>query len=54
MKGTARLPVEPKAVFVNPTAEELRQFAAKMPNAKATEFDNLNYGGTKLIYHSRT
>jgi len=42
MKGTIRLPVQPKNVVVNPSAEELRKFAAEMPNAKRTEFKNLN------------
>lgn len=36
------LPVEPKKVFWNPSQSELREMAAAMPNARVTEFDNLN------------
>lgn len=42
MKGTLRLPVQPKNAIFNPSAEEIRNFAAGMPNAKRTEFNNLN------------
>lgn len=52
MKGTVRLPVEPKAVFFNPTAEELRQFASEMPNARPTEFNNLNVQ-TQVVARSK-
>src|SRR3712207_4827126 len=31
-----------KNVRVNPTAEELKELAAKMPNARRTAYDNLN------------
>jgi phosphoenolpyruvate carboxykinase (ATP) len=31
-----------KNVRVNPTAEELKELTAKMPNARRTEFDNVN------------
>jgi phosphoenolpyruvate carboxykinase (ATP) len=31
-----------KSVIVNPTQDELRSFAAQMPNAQETEFGNLN------------
>src|SRR2546423_8926324 len=31
-----------KSVRVNPTAEELKELAAKMPNARRTKYDNLN------------
>jgi phosphoenolpyruvate carboxykinase (ATP) len=42
MKGTLRLPVEPRNVHFSPTHEELVAFAATMPNARKTEFGNLN------------
>ena len=32
------LPVQPKKTYFRPTPEELRQFAAEMPNARETEF----------------
>src|SRR5918997_1578443 len=31
-----------KSVRVNPSAEELKQLAAEMPNARRTKYDNLN------------
>src|ERR671921_2359644 len=31
-----------KSVRVNPTAEELKELAAKMPNARSTKYGNLN------------
>src|ERR671926_1294573 len=31
-----------KSVRVNPSAEELKELAAKMPNARRTVYDNLN------------
>ncbi|HEX2125225.1 MAG TPA: hypothetical protein VHF45_01530, partial [Thermoleophilaceae bacterium] len=31
-----------KSVRVNPTADELKELAAKMPNARRTKYDNLN------------
>src|ERR671917_1339440 len=31
-----------KSVRVNPSAEELKELAARMPNAKRTKYDNLN------------
>src|SRR5687768_15093899 len=36
------LPVEPKSVVWNPTPEQLRRFAEEMPNARLTEFGNVN------------
>src|SRR5712691_1229006 len=36
------LPVKPKSVIWNPGPEELRQFVEEMPNARITEFGNVN------------
>ncbi len=46
------LPVEPKSVVWNPTPEQLRAFAAQMPNARPTEFGNLNVG-TRVVSRSK-
>ena len=46
------LPVEPKSVVWNPTPEELRQFAAQMPNARITEFGNVNVA-TRVVSRSK-
>ena len=35
------LPVEPRKIFWNPTAEDLRAYAGEMPNARATEFGTI-------------
>jgi phosphoenolpyruvate carboxykinase (ATP) len=39
---TKTLPVEPKSVIWNPSPEELRELTKEMPNARETEFGNLN------------
>jgi phosphoenolpyruvate carboxykinase (ATP) len=46
------LPVEPKSVVWNPTPEQLRQFAEEMPNARLTEFGNLNVA-TRVVSRSK-
>ncbi|HKR67094.1 MAG TPA: phosphoenolpyruvate carboxykinase (ATP), partial [Thermoanaerobaculia bacterium] len=46
------LPVEPKSVVWNPTPEQLRQFASQMPNARRTEFGNLNVA-TRVVSRSK-
>ncbi|MFN2441052.1 MAG: phosphoenolpyruvate carboxykinase [Thermoanaerobaculia bacterium] len=46
------LPVEPKSVIWNPSPEKLRELAANMPNAKVTEFDNLNVA-TRVVSRSK-
>jgi phosphoenolpyruvate carboxykinase (ATP) len=46
------LPVEPQSVVWNPSPEELRTFAAKMPNARPTEFGNLNVA-TRVVSRSK-
>src|ERR1043166_3441021 len=46
------LPVEPKSVSWNPTPEELRRFAEEMPNARITEFNNVNVG-TRVVSRSK-
>jgi phosphoenolpyruvate carboxykinase (ATP) len=49
---TRQLPVQPKSVVWNPPAEELRRYAAEMPNARVTEFGNLNVA-TKVVSRSK-
>ncbi|MGZ4807942.1 MAG: phosphoenolpyruvate carboxykinase [Thermoanaerobaculia bacterium] len=46
------LPVEPKSVVWNPTPEQLREFAEAMPNARATEFGNVNVA-TRVVSRSK-
>ena len=46
------LPVEPKSVVWNPTLAQLRQFASAMPNARPTEFGNLNVA-TRVVSRSK-
>ena len=46
------LPVQPKSVIWNPTPEQLRQFAEEMPNARVTEFGNLNVA-TRVVSRSK-
>jgi phosphoenolpyruvate carboxykinase (ATP) len=46
------LPVEPKSVVWNPSLEQLREFASEMPNARRTEFDNLNVA-TRVVSRSK-
>ncbi|HKO57827.1 MAG TPA: phosphoenolpyruvate carboxykinase [Thermoanaerobaculia bacterium] len=47
-----QLPVQPKSVVWNPSAEELRRYAAEMPNARVTEFGNLNVA-TRVVSRSK-
>ena len=51
-KRTKTLPVEPKSVVWNPTPEELRRFAEEMPNARLTEFGNVNVA-TRVVSRSK-
>ena len=46
------LPVEPKSVVWNPTPQQLREFAEQMPNARITEFGNVNVG-TRVVSRSK-
>ena len=46
------LPVDPKSVVWNPSAEELRRFTDMMPNARQTEFGNVNVG-TRVVSRSK-
>ena len=46
------LPVQAKSVVWNPTPEELRSFAEQMPNARLTEFGNLNVA-TRVVSRSK-
>lgn len=50
--GEKTLPVEPKSVVWNPTPQQLRQFAEQMPNARPTEFGNLNVA-TRVVSRSK-
>jgi phosphoenolpyruvate carboxykinase (ATP) len=51
-RSARTLPVEPKSVVWNPTPEQLREFAAQMPNARITEFGNVNVG-TRVVSRSK-
>jgi len=44
--------VEPKSMVWNPSPEQLRQFAEQMPNARVTEFGNLNVA-TRVVSRSK-
>ncbi|HUR82741.1 MAG TPA: phosphoenolpyruvate carboxykinase (ATP), partial [Thermoanaerobaculia bacterium] len=44
--------MEPKSVLWNPTPEQLRQFADQMPNARQTEFGNVNVA-TRVVSRSK-
>jgi phosphoenolpyruvate carboxykinase (ATP) len=46
------LPVEPKSVHWNPSPADLRRYAEQMPNARITEFNNVNIG-TKVVSRSK-
>lgn len=46
------IPVEPKSVVWNPSPGELRQFTHEMPNARRTEFGNLNVA-TRVVSRSK-
>ncbi|HET8796341.1 MAG TPA: phosphoenolpyruvate carboxykinase (ATP), partial [Thermoanaerobaculia bacterium] len=46
------LPVEAKSVIWNPTPQQLRQFAEEMPNARLTEFGNVNVA-TRVVSRSK-
>ena len=44
--------MEPKSVIWNPSPEELRQYADEMPNARQTEFGNVNVA-TRVVSRSK-
>lgn len=46
------LPVQPRKTHWNPTPELLRQFTSEMPNARETEFANLNVA-TRVVSRSK-
>ncbi|HEX8169515.1 MAG TPA: phosphoenolpyruvate carboxykinase [Thermoanaerobaculia bacterium] len=50
--ATKTIPVTPKSVVWNPSPEQLRQFAEQMPNARLTEFGNLNVA-TRVVSRSK-
>ncbi|HEX3580154.1 MAG TPA: phosphoenolpyruvate carboxykinase (ATP), partial [Thermoanaerobaculia bacterium] len=51
-RTTKSLPVEAKSVIWNPAPEEIRRYAEEMPNARITEFDNVNVG-TRVVSRSK-
>ena len=51
-KQVKTLPVEPKSAIWNPSPEELRRYAEAMPNARITEFNNVNVG-TRVVSRSK-
>ncbi len=46
------LPVDPKSVIWNPSHEELKKYTLEMPNARPTEFGNVNVG-TRVVSRSK-
>src|SRR6185369_15918083 len=46
------LPVEPKTDIWNPSPEELRRYAEAMPNARVTEWGNVNVA-TRVVSRSK-
>ncbi|HEX6160893.1 MAG TPA: phosphoenolpyruvate carboxykinase [Thermoanaerobaculia bacterium] len=46
------LPVQPLEAIWNPSPEDLRKYAAEMPNARETEFGNLNVA-TRVVSRSK-
>jgi phosphoenolpyruvate carboxykinase (ATP) len=51
-RSAKTLPVEPKSVLWNPSPAELRTFAEAMPNARVSEFNNVNVG-TRVVSRSK-
>ena len=51
-KSGKSLPVEPKSVVWNPPAEEIRRYAEAMPNARITEWGNVNVA-TRVVSRSK-
>lgn len=51
-KPSKRLPVEPKSVVWNPSPADLRRFTEEMPNARKTEFGNVNVA-TRVVSRSK-
>lgn len=49
---TKTLPVQPKSVIWNPSPDELRKLSEAMPNARETEFGNLNVE-TRVVARSK-
>jgi phosphoenolpyruvate carboxykinase (ATP) len=49
---TKSLPVDPKSVIWNPSAADLRKFTEEMPNARITEYDNVNVA-TRVVSRSK-
>ena len=51
-KSQKSLPVEPKNAVWNPSPEELRRYAEAMPNARVTEYGNVNVA-TRVVSRSK-
>jgi phosphoenolpyruvate carboxykinase (ATP) len=51
-KSQKSLPVEPKNAIWNPSPEELRRYAEAMPNARITEWGNVNVA-TRVVSRSK-
>src|SRR5690242_15578644 len=51
-KSGKSLPVEPKSVVWNPPPEEIRRYAEAMPNARITEWGNVNVA-TRVVSRSK-
>src|ERR1051326_2791883 len=49
---TKALPVEPKSALWNPSPEEIRKYAEAMPNARITEWGNVNVA-TRVVSRSK-
>jgi len=50
--ATKSLPVEPKSVVWNPSPEQIRKYAEAMPNARITEWGNVNVA-TRVVSRSK-
>jgi phosphoenolpyruvate carboxykinase (ATP) len=51
-RAAKSLPIEAKSVTWNPMPEEMRHFAEEMPNARVSEFNNVNVG-TRVVSRSK-
>ncbi len=52
MPSVKSLPVAPRRVYWNPSPEDLREYAAEMPNARWTLFNNVNIQ-TRVVARSK-
>src|SRR5437763_3724917 len=51
-KSSKSLPVEPRNALWNPSPEEIRRYAEAMPNARLTEWGNVNVA-TRVVSRSK-